>query len=259
MSYLEGPIKDLMFIKTGGVLLFSISRTKKGLETISSFLEAVKMFSQELDDLGELRSINLSKFSISYYCKNPKFYIIAIHDSDVPLVPLSNFFEKISRMFLEYYSEDLLRDWNHNISIFKPFINILNNEIENFSENCFIISEKGHCISIQKLSEELFKNNEIMAISRVSPASNTIQTIINNNLHDFSLQTFIFSPFYKKLIINIGAVLDEAGKKLLESEKTHYLIKTNKFVLGIRQKYSEYLGIIGLSYESIKNVISKIN
>ncbi|MHA1694798.1 MAG: hypothetical protein ACTSUG_06025, partial [Candidatus Helarchaeota archaeon] len=74
MDFEIKKIKDIMFIKQGGILLFSLIGLGDKSDIISSFLEAIKSFSYELDEFGEIRSINLSKFTISYYCKNPAFY-----------------------------------------------------------------------------------------------------------------------------------------------------------------------------------------
>ncbi|MHA1830964.1 MAG: hypothetical protein ACTSWR_05470 [Candidatus Helarchaeota archaeon] len=175
MDFEIKKIKDIMFIKQGGILLFSLIGLGDKSDIISSFLEAIKSFSYELDEFGEIRSINLSKFTISYYCKNPAFYIIAIHESEIPLQILSKFLDKINSKFLERYSEEVIIKWDHNTSIFEPFIEQLKNEIQDFSKKYLLTPNKLIYKLDNQLKNRLFEDKQLLAIKYIYE-DNVIQT-----------------------------------------------------------------------------------
>jgi len=257
MDFEIKKIKDIMFIKQGGILLFSLIGLGDKSDIISSFLEAIKSFSYELDEFGEIRSINLSKFTISYYCKNPAFYIIAIHESEIPLQILSKFLDKINSKFLERYSEEVIIKWDHNTSLFEPFIEQLKNEIQDFSKKYLLTPSELIYKLDNQLKNRLFEDKQLLAISYIYE-DNIIQTELNNNLKDYELQVYISSPYYRRTILNLGQMLTSIGKILLKSQNLCFIIKSRKFYLGIKQIKDFYLGIIGMDYNSIKNAFTKI-
>jgi hypothetical protein len=256
MVELTGPIKNVMFIKPGGLLLFSLQDSPDGkLDIISSFLEAIRAFSTELKG-GELRSINLANLTLSYYTM-PIFYIIVIHECDVSIDRISEFFKSITEKFSREYSEDQIKNWDHNITMFKPFIKILVDDIKSFSKTCKIGKGKEQKL-IEEISEKLFKDKEILAVSIVNPSNNSIQTQVNDSLDDFELRVYISSSFYNRTIINLGTVLNSIGNILLEDKNYHNIIKTDRFYLGIKDIEENYLGILGQDYNSIKKVLPDI-
>lgn len=256
MVELTGPIKNVMFIKPGGLLLFSLVESPDGkLDIISSFLEAIRAFSTELKG-GELRSINLANLTLSYYTM-PIFYIIVIHECDISIDSVSEFFKSITKKFTREYSEDQIENWDHNITMFNPFIKILVADIKSFSKTCKIGKVKEQKL-IENVSEKIFQDKEILAVSIVNPIDNLIQTQVNDSLNDFELQVYISSPFYNRTIINLGTVLTSIGNLLLGDKNYYYIIKTDRFYLGIKKIEENFLGILGIDYNSIKSVMLDI-
>ncbi|MHA1270644.1 MAG: hypothetical protein ACTSPY_12700 [Candidatus Helarchaeota archaeon] len=258
MSNSHGEIKNIIFIRQGGLLLFSLSNPEGRMEIISSFLEAIKTFSSEIEDLGEIRSINLSKVSLSYYCKNPNFYIIIIHDSDIPIKALIDLFEKINYEFLNRYSEDIIINWDHDVSKFRPFIEVLREKIDNFNSQHLTRQKEELYESIEKLANESFKDETILAISKIDSTGAINQTHINTSLNDFELQVFMSSPYYDKIIRVLGSMLTSIGNFLLNTSDVYHIIKSKRFCLGIKQMDSNYISILGLDYDKVKNIIIKV-
>ncbi|MHA1377916.1 MAG: hypothetical protein ACTSRG_06005 [Candidatus Helarchaeota archaeon] len=119
MAEAADPIKNILFIKIGGVPLIYLKDLGEDTYLISGYLEAFKNFSSELENAGEIRSINLDKITFSYFSNNPEFYLISINDSRVPIEKLTNLLEDLHNGFINEYSIDDIRRWNKNIDYFK--------------------------------------------------------------------------------------------------------------------------------------------
>ncbi|MBD3228398.1 MAG: hypothetical protein GF329_09435 [Candidatus Lokiarchaeota archaeon] len=258
MVELEDIIKNIMYIRHGGLLLFSLVDSSSGkLDIVSSFLEAIKSFSGELDGMGELRSIKLSNMTLSYYKNNRSFYIILIHRSSFPIESLTKFLETISEKFIQRYSEDQIDNWNHDINLFKPFMKVLRDEMKAFSESNAILEGKGKAL-IDELYKKIVKEKDILAISIIEPSKNVIQSRVDPKLDDFELQVYISSSFYNRTLLNLGTNLTSIGNVLIGSDDFYHIIKTDRFYLGIKSIENKYLGVLSKSYDSIKSILPEI-
>ncbi|MHA1298089.1 MAG: hypothetical protein ACTSO9_01440 [Candidatus Helarchaeota archaeon] len=257
MECLENLIKNIIFIKDGGIPLLSVVDSEDQLYLISGYLEAIKSFSREFDNVGDIRSISLSNLTFSYFCKNPEFYIILIHDSKIPMNLLTDFLDDINALFLSEYNEDEIKNWNGDTNLFQPFVPKLLHKIELFSQKCSIHSE-SYANLLETTARAIFKNKEILAISSISISGRNMKNYINENLDDFEIQVFIGSPYYKRTLLNLIPMLNAISNIMLGNENSYYIAKTEKFYLGMKQKESEYLGILGSDKDVVINAIHSL-
>ncbi len=251
MNNSEDIIKNILFIKIGGIPLIFLKNIGKDTFLISGYLEAFKNFSSELENAGELRSINLSKLTFSYYSNNPEFYVISINDSRVPIENLNEFMKDLHDGFLEKYTIDEIKYWDKSIDRFKSYLPVIMKKIEDFYKLCLPklsdVSAEPFGLRIQ----DIFKNNKIYAIIFSNPAKKDIRSFVNPDLEDFELQVFIASPYFNRILINFIPTLANIGKMLLETKGQHYFIRSSRFQLGLRQKDSHLVGILGTDKEAI--------
>ena len=250
-------IENVIFIKKGGIAFIIFNENSKYIELVPSYLEALRSFSEELGNLGDLRSIKLSVQSLTFYSSSEEYSIISIHDSRIPLSLLTNFLKEINTLFLQHYTEDDVINWNNYVGFFQKFIPLLAEKVKT-DENKFLIlipKEKG---PLELITDEIFSNPDILAIVSVDTSGKQIQTTVNTTLNDFEIQVFISSPYLNRSIINLMPMLKSVSNRLLKGEEAHYIVKTEKFYLGMKEKNKMYYGLIGNTKESIKNEIIKI-
>ncbi|MHA1799619.1 MAG: hypothetical protein ACTSVY_14320 [Candidatus Helarchaeota archaeon] len=253
----ESLIENVIFIKTGGIAFITLNENHKYIELIPSYLEAIKSFTMELGNLGDLRSIKLSKLSLSYFSMSKEYSIILIHDTRIPIEILTRIAEEINNSFLQRYSEDILKTWKHNISQFEPFKEELFKLVKVFNERYSKIILKNKD-SLDVIIQGILKNSEILAFTSVDLQGKAIQTTVNTSLDDFEIQTFISSPYLNRTLINLLPMLQSVGNILINEKGSFHVVKTEKFYLGMKEKNKKYFGLIGTTKESILKEIIKI-
>ncbi|MHA1298091.1 MAG: hypothetical protein ACTSO9_01450 [Candidatus Helarchaeota archaeon] len=258
MSDASDLIKNVLFIKIGGIPLIYLRDIGEDTSLISGYLEAFKNFSSELENAGEIRSINLSKITFSYFSNNPEFYIISINDSRVPIDRLTLFLEELQKDFLEKYSIEDIKYWNRNTNYFQSFLPYMIEKINDFAEK---ITLKLECELNELLnidSQEIFNNPNNYAIIITDSSSKNIKSFVNPSLKDFELQVFIASPYFNRVLVNFIPTLANTGNILLNSKGLYYILKSQRFYLGMKTKDSSYVGILGADLKAIEKILTQI-
>lgn len=251
-------IKNIIFIRPGGLALLYLGDLGQHSHLVAGYLEAFKSFSAELDDLGDIRSIYLSKFSFSYYCPSSLYFIILLHDSKIPTNEVSRFLEDVYKSFTEMFPDEWIQKWTGNLNEFDPFKPMLKGKIESYTQEWLKLAGLSEVETLEAKSKELFRDPKIFAISTVDSSGKNMQTYVNDSLEDFEIQVFISSPFYSRSLINLLPMLTSVSKLLLEKVGSYYIGRTEKFYLGMKAKDAEFLAIIAQNKEAIIKSIASI-
>lgn len=163
-------------------------------DLFSGFLSGMYSFSEEVTETGGIEIMELKDMSLLYGIFSDLIFIFAVtKDEDVDY--LRKKIKDISKIFIDKY-DDLLEDWNGEVSIFEPFERDLNLILEkirpvNFVEVAFKLPQKKRL----KLSEEEIK------ILSLCDGKTPVEIISNKtNISEFELNR-ILSKWEKKKII----------------------------------------------------------
>ncbi|MHA1143353.1 MAG: hypothetical protein ACTSRW_01315 [Candidatus Helarchaeota archaeon] len=257
MADSETLIHNVLFIKTGGTLLFSLRDLGDSGSLVSGYLEAVRSFSTELEEVGEIQSIQLSKLSFSYSCKSSEFSIIILHDSRVPLDEIRILFQHLNDAFLDHYTEKDIKNWRGNHSFFKPFLPTLSMICQRGEKKIsarIITWEAKH---YELKVKDIFKNPEILSLTVIESQENGIQTYVNDSLDDFEIQVFISSPYLNRTLQSLIPMLVSLEKLLLNSSNSYFIGKTLKFHMALKQTNGTKIGIIGTTRDAVEEAIKQ--
>ncbi|MBN1215829.1 MAG: hypothetical protein JXA99_10370 [Candidatus Lokiarchaeota archaeon] len=147
-------IRDVLVIKDG-LPLFSknISNSRNfisdhnNLVLVSGFLSALNSFSEEFEDLGSIKELKLSNSNLRLaFLKNntiPNLIFLASFDEESNSVNVQRFLRKMSYTFLKKYNITQINNWDGRVDTFSSFINIVDDYIEDESnENDIDFKEK---------------------------------------------------------------------------------------------------------------------
>ena len=143
LTLLNNPIKNMLFIKKGGIPLFSLIDDDHLMHLIVGYLDSIKSFSSYIS-IGDLCAIQLEDICISFFQPNPNYYIIIMHENEIPSNSLADLINEINVQFLCDFPESHIVNWTHQTTMFNSFIPKLTEMIDSFTQDYLFPLLKGH-------------------------------------------------------------------------------------------------------------------
>lgn len=129
MEILTKIIRDLWILTESGLTIFSrVTNSTIGPQIFGGLMIALNTYAENLAEGGISNfELNNTRFTIE---KKNHFLFIANSSKEIKAKKILNELKKISKKFFESYPEEVLKNFNSNIRVFKGFENHITDSLK---------------------------------------------------------------------------------------------------------------------------------
>ncbi len=129
--FLAKILRDLWILTESGLTVFNrVTNSKMGSQVFGGLMIALNTYAETLTE-GGLSNFELSSVRFSIFKKN-HYIFVANSSKKIKDKKVLNELKKISEKFFKVYDDKVLKNFSHNIRVFKDFENYI---IDSFVES----------------------------------------------------------------------------------------------------------------------------